>query len=133
MLASYANTCQYLYEFEYNGMVVIHRRTFVIPGRSTSVRLTTLVEYIFRLMASGQMPLLLPAMRSVSRSISWRICSKSEYILSFVCRNFPHSSKFTVPKNITHPRTFRYNKKTKQNDVSGHGLGISKVFETTLV
>ena len=53
--------------------------TFVSPGRSTMVRLRTAWEKNLSDMGSGQTPLLLPAIRSVSRSISRRTSSQSVY------------------------------------------------------
>lgn len=50
--------------------------TFVIPGKSTMVRLRTKGEYMRRLMLFADIPLLLPVRRSVSRIISSRISAK---------------------------------------------------------
>lgn len=50
--------------------------TLVIPGRSTSVRFSTCGENIRRLMVCFDMPLFVPVVRSVSRSISLRMSYK---------------------------------------------------------
>ena len=50
--------------------------TLVRPGRSTSVRVRTLGEYIRRLMGAGEMPALRPVFASVSLTISSRILLK---------------------------------------------------------
>lgn len=71
--------------------------TLVIPGKSTKVRFTTRVEKILRLIGSGQIPLLCPAILSVSLSISDLISLKSVKILPLTCKNLPHSSMSNVP------------------------------------
>ena len=51
--------------------------TFVKPGKSTRVSVSTLGEKIRRLIGSGEMPALRPVLASVSRTISSRILLKS--------------------------------------------------------
>lgn len=68
-----------------------------MPGKSTKVKLTTFPENIFKLIGSTQIPLLAPAILSVSSSISLRMSLKSLNILFFVCKNTPHSSNSRVP------------------------------------
>ena len=51
--------------------------TFVKPGRSTRVSVTTFGENMRRLMGCGEMPAFLPVFASVSRTISSRILEKS--------------------------------------------------------
>lgn len=55
--------------------------TFVNPGRSTRVKFRTCGEKIFRLMGCRLMPLLLPAIRAVSASISRLTSVKSYHFL----------------------------------------------------
>lgn len=68
--------------------------TFVRPGRSTSVRVRTLGEYIRRLIGAGDMPAFLPVFRSVSLTISSLILLKSKNFCPGMCKNSPHSSTF---------------------------------------
>lgn len=79
---------------------LLNKNTFVSPGRSTSERFRTDVEYILRTIGSVQTPLLCPALRLVSCSISLQISPKSVKTFPFVWRNFPHSSRFKVPEKI---------------------------------
>lgn len=80
--------------------LLLNKHTFVSPGRSTSERFRTDVEYILRTIGSVQTPLLCPALRLVSCSISLQISPKSVKTFPFVWRNFPHSSRFKVPERI---------------------------------
>mmetsp|Transcript_21622 Transcript_21622/g.69619 ORF Transcript_21622/g.69619 Transcript_21622/m.69619 type:complete len:219 (-) Transcript_21622:130-786(-) len=66
--------------------------TRVIPGRSTSVRFSTLAEYTFRLMGLSEMPLFVPVSASVAASISARTLSKSVNLTPGLCRNSAQSS-----------------------------------------
>lgn len=51
--------------------------TFVIPGRSTRVRFSTLGLYMRRLMGELLMPLFVPERRSVVQSV---VCMRTEYV-----------------------------------------------------
>ena len=61
--------------------------TFVIPGKSTNVRLRTCGLNIFKLIGSGEIPLFLPVSLSVSLWISSLISLKSKYFSFGLCKN----------------------------------------------
>jgi hypothetical protein len=60
---------------------------FVIPGKSTSVRSTTDLEYTFTIIGTVDMSLFLPHTLSVSISISSLALKKSKYFSAGLCAN----------------------------------------------
>lgn len=66
--------------------------TFVRPGKSTRVSVSTLGENMRRLMGCGEIPALRPVFASVSRTISARIFPKSKNFSPGRCKNSPHSA-----------------------------------------
>ena len=66
--------------------------TRVMPGKSTSVIVSTCGEQIFRRICFSETPLFEPEPRSVSASISPRMASKSVNTSPGRCRNSPHSA-----------------------------------------
>uniref|UniRef100_A0A0A8YU90 Uncharacterized protein n=1 Tax=Arundo donax TaxID=35708 RepID=A0A0A8YU90_ARUDO len=65
--------------------------TFVSPGRSISVKLTTCGEYILKWMGTFDIALVLPVMRSVSSAISFLTAAKSVNRLRGAWRNSAYS------------------------------------------
>ena len=65
--------------------------TFVIPGKSTRVKSTNLLEYIVRLIGSVHMFLFKPANLFVWALISFLISSKLKNFSPFLWRNSPYS------------------------------------------
>lgn len=70
---------------------IFKAQTLVKPGKSTNVKLRTCGEYILRLIGCRLMPLLLPAMRAVSASISLLTSEKSYHFRPGTWLNSAHS------------------------------------------